>query len=226
MEGPRRDLSWAHRCRRPVGGTADAATVRSEFFGIVQGQFEAEGQLDDTDLQGMAARKSGPTGSSSGGGRSSRARAPTAGIRRTRSSAPWPRTGSAPCPSCGGSPPGSPSSPGAPDRHRGPRAGVDGLPQGSGGPLRARRALLVDPLPAAVRHRAPRPTDHVLADLERAEPEEVLRPDGNRRPARPEVRRAAQISHDAITARTRAPRSSSPEPRLSAERRPEARGSS
>src|SRR5262245_46239641 len=37
--------------------TADAATVRSEFFGIVQGQFGAEGQLDDTDLQGMEAAK-------------------------------------------------------------------------------------------------------------------------------------------------------------------------
>ncbi len=34
---------------------AHAATVRSEFFGIVQGQFDAEGQLDDTDLQGMEA---------------------------------------------------------------------------------------------------------------------------------------------------------------------------
>jgi hypothetical protein len=36
---------------------ASAATVRSEFFGIVQGQFGAEGQLDDTDLQGMEAAK-------------------------------------------------------------------------------------------------------------------------------------------------------------------------
>ena len=34
--------------------TAGAASVRSEFFGIVQGQFDAEGQLDDTDLRGMA----------------------------------------------------------------------------------------------------------------------------------------------------------------------------
>ena len=32
-----------------------AGAVRSEFFGIVQGQFEAEGQLDDTDLKGMAS---------------------------------------------------------------------------------------------------------------------------------------------------------------------------
>jgi len=30
-----------------------AGAVRSEFFGIVQGQFEAEGQLDDQDLQAM-----------------------------------------------------------------------------------------------------------------------------------------------------------------------------
>jgi hypothetical protein len=37
--------------------TADAATVRSEFFGIVQGQYDVEGQLDDTDLQGMEAAK-------------------------------------------------------------------------------------------------------------------------------------------------------------------------
>ncbi len=36
--------------------TAGAAT-RSEFFGIVQGQFDAEGQLDDIDLQGMEAAK-------------------------------------------------------------------------------------------------------------------------------------------------------------------------
>jgi Bacterial Ig-like domain len=32
---------------------AGAETVRSEFYGIVQGQFDADGQLDDQDLQGM-----------------------------------------------------------------------------------------------------------------------------------------------------------------------------
>jgi hypothetical protein len=36
---------------------SNAGAVRSEFFGIVQGQFEAEGQLDDTDLAGMAAAR-------------------------------------------------------------------------------------------------------------------------------------------------------------------------
>jgi hypothetical protein len=36
--------------------TAGAAT-RFEFFGIVQGQFDADGQLDDTDLRGMKAAK-------------------------------------------------------------------------------------------------------------------------------------------------------------------------
>ncbi len=39
-------------CALLAPSTAGAA-VRSEFFGIVQGQFDAEGQLDDTDLQGM-----------------------------------------------------------------------------------------------------------------------------------------------------------------------------
>ncbi len=43
-------------CLLLAPSTAGAA-VRSEFFGIVQGQFDAEGQLDDTDLKGMESAK-------------------------------------------------------------------------------------------------------------------------------------------------------------------------
>ncbi|MGH2924962.1 MAG: glycosyl hydrolase [Solirubrobacterales bacterium] len=40
-----------------LAAPADAGAVRSEFYGIVQGQFQAEGQLDSQDLQGMASAR-------------------------------------------------------------------------------------------------------------------------------------------------------------------------
>jgi hypothetical protein len=43
-------------CTLLAPSTAGAA-VRSEFFGIVQGQYDAEGQLDDTDLASMEAAR-------------------------------------------------------------------------------------------------------------------------------------------------------------------------
>src|SRR5262245_16010944 len=39
-----------------LAAPAAANAARSEFFGVVQGQFNAKGQLDGRDLNGMAAR--------------------------------------------------------------------------------------------------------------------------------------------------------------------------
>ena len=94
----------------------------------------------------------------------------------TGSSGPWPRTAFARSRPCGATRAGCPAP------HPLPRSGAhwpssDGeLPQGAGGPLPAGRDLLDHLLPQAVRGQREAVSDHLVADLERAEPEEVLRP--------------------------------------------------
>ena len=70
----------------------------------------------------------------------------------------------------------------SPDRWAGGREGVAELPQGAGGALRAGRQLLGHRVPPAIRSGRQAAADPVLADLERAQSEEVLRA-GPSRPA-------------------------------------------
>ncbi len=99
--------------------------------------------------------------------------------------------------------------------------GVAGVPQGGGGALRTRGQLLADRLPPAVRRERHAAADPVLADLERAQPEEVLRPAGvgpgvglEVRPAASDLPRRNQEHEPERPGRARR------KPRLSAQRGP------
>ena len=86
----------------------------------------------------------------------------------------------------------------SPDRWTAGRAGVAELPQGGGGALRTGRQLLGQRLPPAVRSGRQAAADPVLADLERAQSEEVLRAG---QPSPGKYARLLRISHDAIKSR-------------------------
>ena len=104
-----------------------------------------------------------------------------------------------PVPFVWGSPPWVRRGPCAsPGRQRVRRVGVAELPQGGGGALRTGRQLLGERLPPAVRGGRHAAADPVLADLERAQSEEVLRSGGTSGQAANKYAQLLRISHDAI----------------------------
>ena len=163
---------------------AVANAARSEFFGVVQGQFDAEGQLDARDVKGMAAKgvhtnrfelgwKSvEPSPGTFDWGTSDRFIGALAsrGIRAVPV-----RMGIAPL---GGRATRGVLRSTAPAHKQ--RLGE--LPQGGGRPVRARRLLLEQRLPPAIRSARHPAADPLVAGVERAQSEEVLQPRGLRLP--------------------------------------------
>ena len=121
--------------------------------------------------------------------------------REDDSSAASPRTESGRSRSCGGRRVGRQRARAAPARQRRRPDGVEGLPQGGRGALRARRQLLGRQVPPAVRGERHAAAGPVLADLERAQPEEVLHPGATVAQSAQKYAQLLQISHDAIKAR-------------------------
>ena len=160
--------------------------TRASFFGIVQGI-----RLDSQDFQTMAeaGRRLGPLPADLGRRAADQGRPVQLGPTDALIGA-FASHGIRPCPICGEPRPGWPGRSVAPAARpaRGPE-GVAGVPEGGGGALRARRHLLgrrtTSSSYGADADAAPGP---VVADLERAQPDEVLRPQALARPVRPAPR--------------------------------------
>ena len=137
-------------------------------------------------------RGSGRSASCSNGGPWSEPGAPTTGSQGIGWSGRLPRAEYGPFPFVWGSPNWvNAIRRASPGRHRGQRTGVAELPPGGRGALRARRQLLDQRLPRKVRAGREAAADPVVADLERAQSEQVLRPRANGPACDPKVRSAA-----------------------------------
>ena len=181
----------------PLFAASPARAASSEFYGI------AQGTLDLQDYEGMQAARCTRSASCSGGGRSSRPRArstgPTGQFRRPARLA---RNPAAAVP-LGIADLGRKRRPrpAAAQQRRRPD-GVEGLPDAGRVALRPRRQLLGRrPYHQKYGASATAAAGPVVADLERAQPEEVLHPGASVAQSAQKYVNLLKISHDAIKAK-------------------------